>query len=133
MIALFLVLPVIRGDFLYSHRIDPLTAINLLLIFYLTAAFATMGLGANSLLMGAPTFILAAIVIALANINVSRYGELAVIALAVFGAMNLYSASGVMGFRGFLLILCSSLGVLFAVDVTKVVASLRARNSDPQS
>lgn len=124
LVALFLLLPVVRGDFLYTHRLDLHTAANLVLIFYLTAAFATMGLGEATLTFKGPTFVLAVIVIALANYNAARYGELAVIALAVFGGMNLFAASETMGVNGFFLALSSALGVLLAVDLRKVAMTL---------
>lgn len=124
LLALFLVLPVVRGDFLYTHRLDLHTAVNLFLIFYLTAAFATMGLGEATLAFKGPTFVLAVIVVALANLNAARYGELAVIALAVFGGMNVFAASEAMGFNGFLLVISSAMGVLLAVDLQKVAKTL---------
>lgn len=127
--AVLLVWPLIRGDFLYTHRLDAQTIINLALVFYLTAVFVTIGLGGDSILLKGPTFAFAAIVIILSNLNASRYGELAIIALAVFGGVNLLSASVVMGFWGFALSVCSALGVLFTVDVEKALKLLLPRRS----
>ena len=130
-VALLLLAPIIRGDFLHSHKLDPVAAINLLLIFYLTSVFATMGLqGASwhSWLTSGPTFILTLLVIALANLNVQRYGELGILALVVFGGANLFSTGKVMGPSGWLFLLASTLGVICMIDVRKVVARFRRQS-----
>ncbi|WP_150103477.1 hypothetical protein [Thalassobium sp. R2A62] len=42
-IAAFIVLPLIRGNFLHSKRLDPPTVLSLVLLFYLISMFAKMG------------------------------------------------------------------------------------------
>lgn len=122
-VALLLLLPVIRGDFLHSHRLDVLTVLNLLLVFYLTSVFATMGIqgaGAVSWATQGPTFILTLLVIAMANLNVRRYGELGILALVVFGGWNIYTTSAVMGLWGWLFLATSTVGIICLVDLRKV-------------
>ncbi|MGB5066015.1 MAG: hypothetical protein WBO29_01385 [Albidovulum sp.] len=116
---MLLVLPVVRGDFLYRHRLDALTLLNLVLLFYLTASFVNIGLGGNAALLKTPTTFFMLLVVLIANLNSRRYGELAVVALVFFGAVNLSTANDAMGFGGFILACCSALGVLFAVDIEK--------------
>ena len=127
-VALLLLAPVVRGDFLHSHKLTPLAAINLLLIFYLTSVFATMGLqGASwhSFLTSGPTFILTLLVVAMANLNVQRYGELGILALVVFGGANLFSTGKVMGLNGWIFLLASTIGIICMIDLRKVVARFR--------
>ena len=50
LVSILLVLPVVRGDFLFRHRLDGLALFNLALLFYLTAAFGNRGLGGNGAL-----------------------------------------------------------------------------------
>ena len=72
-VALLLLLPVIRRDFLHIHKLNFLTVMNLLLVFYLTSVFAMMGIkGAEAFSMATqgPTFILTLLVIAMANLIV---------------------------------------------------------------
>lgn len=120
LVSILLVLPVVRGDFLYRHRLDALTLSNLALLFYLTAAFVNIGLGGDAALLKTPTTFFMLLVVLIANLNSRRYGELAVVALVFFGAVNLSAANEAMGFSGFILACCSALGVLFAVDIEKV-------------
>lgn len=128
LIALLLLAPVVRGDFLHNHKLNALVALNLLLIFYLTSVFTTMGLqGASwhSFLTSGPTFILTLLVIAMANLNVQRYGELGILALVVFGGANLFSTGKVMGLNGWVFLVASTLGIICMIDLRKVVARFR--------
>lgn len=123
-VAMLLLLPVIRGDFLHSHKLDFLTAVNLLLVFYLTSVFATMGIqgaGAVSWFTQGPTFILTLLLIFMANLNVHRYGELGILALVVFGGWNIYATSDVMGFWGWLFLVSSTVGIICLIDLRKVL------------
>lgn len=123
-VALLLLFPVIRGDFLHSHKLDALTVMNLLLVFYLTSVFATMGIqgaGAASVLAQGPTFIITLLVITMANLNVQRYGELGILTLVVFGGWNIYATSEVMGFWGWLFLASSTVGIISLIDLRKVV------------
>lgn len=123
-VALLLLLPVIRGDFLHSHRLDVLTCVNLLLVFYLTSVFATMGIqgaGVASEMVQGPTFIITLLVVTMANLNVRRYGELGILALVVFGGWNIYATSDVMGFWGWLFLICSTVGIVCLIDLRKVI------------
>ena len=123
--AALLVLPVVRGDFLYTHRFTPLTVINLLLIFYLTACFAQIGLGGNTItILKSPAMLVTFVVIALANFRPGKYGELAVIVLAVYAGVNILSANEAMEIWGFMLVATAFFGVLFAVDVRKVARTI---------
>lgn len=126
-VALLLLLPVIRGDFLHNHKLNFLTVMNLLLVFYLTSVFAMMGVkgaGAFSMATQGPTFILTLLVIAMANLNVRRYGELGILALVVFGGWNIYATSEVMGFWGWLFLATSTVGIVCLIDLRKVVRRL---------
>jgi hypothetical protein len=127
-VALLLLAPIVRGDFLHSHKLSPLASINLLLIFYLTSVFTTMGLqGASwhSWLTSGPTFILTLLVIVMANLNVQRYGELGILALVVFGGANLFSTGEVMGLNGWIFLLASTIGIICMIDLQKVVSRFR--------
>lgn len=127
-VALLLLLPVIRGDFLHSHKLDFFTVMNLLLVFYLTSVFATMGIkgaGAFGWVAQGPTFILTLVVVAMANLNVRRYGELGILALIVFGGWNIYVTSEVMGLRGWLFLVTSTVGIVCLIDLRKVLGRLR--------
>lgn len=124
-VALLLLLPVVRGDFLHSHKLDLLTLVNLLLVFYLTSVFATMGIqgsGAASKVAQGPTFIITLLVIAMANLNVRRYGELGILTLVVFGGWNIYATSNVMGFWGWLFLVSSTVGIVCLIDLRKVMS-----------
>jgi hypothetical protein len=127
-VALLLLLPVIRGDFLHSHRLDVPTCANLLFVFYLTSVFATMGIqgaGAISQVAQGPTFIITLLVITMANLNVRRYGELGILALVVFGGWNVYATSTVMGFWGWLFLAFSTVGIICLIDIRKVIGRFR--------
>lgn len=127
-VALLLLLPVIRGDFLHNHKLNFLTVMNLLLVFYLTSVFATMGIkgaGAFSMATQGPTFILTLLVIAMANLNVRRYGELGILALVIFGGWNVYTTSSIMGFWGWLFLASSTIGIVCLIDLRKVLGRLK--------
>ena len=129
--AALLILPIVRGDFLYSKRLTGLTVLNLFLIFYLTSAYAQIGLGGNKdfALLKGPSMIVTLIVIVLANLRPKKYGELAAIILAVFAAMNILDANQAMGLWGFVLVAATFFGVLFAMDVRKVLNTITGRTA----
>ncbi len=122
-VALLLLLPVIRGDFLHSHKLDLLTVVNLLLVFYLTSVFATMGIqgaGAISTVAQGPSLIITLLVIVMANLNVRRYGELGILVLVVFGGWNIYATSDAMKFWGWLFLASSTVGTICLIDLRKL-------------
>jgi len=129
LIALLLLAPIIRGDFLHSHKLDTMSVINLVLIIYLTSVFTKMGLHGASWhagLTSGPTFILTLLVIAMANLNVKRYGELGILALVVFGGANIFSTGKIMGLAGWVFLLASTIGIVLMIDFRKVISRLRS-------
>lgn len=123
LVALFLVIPLVRGDFLATHRLDLVTSLNLLLLFFLTSIVTKMGLrgvGFTGWFFSSPTFVLAVAVIAAANLRAHKYGELAVLALFVLGGINVFKVSEVMGFWGWLFLVLFAIGALLTLDLSKL-------------
>lgn len=130
LVALFLVIPVIRGDFLATHKLDALTVLNVMLLFYLTSIVTRMGLGGTGFagwLLESPTFIIALGVIAAANFNAHKYGELAVLALVALGGINVFSVSEVMGLWGWVFLVLFAIGALLTLDLNKLTGKKPAR------
>lgn len=128
-LALLVVLPILRGRMMHSHRRDVLSVINLFLVFYILAIVSKMTIGGTgghlSVLTETPTALFALVILLLSNWNVGRYGELAVIGLILLGGWNLVAASAVMGLWGFMFAVASAIGLALVVDFEMVLGRLR--------
>ena len=121
--AAFIVLPLIRGDWLHSKRLDGPTVLSLVLLFYLISMFAKMGLQGTSLtgiFAESPTFFLMLFVGLAANFNPHRCGEIALFAAIVIGGYNISTVSAVMGFNGWLFVILIATGTLLTLNPSKL-------------
>lgn len=122
-LAVFLILPLVRGDLLHSKRLDLPTAISLGLLFYLLSMVAKMGLQGASwvgFFTESPTFILMLFIVVAANFNAHRYGEIALLAAIAIGGFNISTVSGVMGFNGWVFIVLLIAGSLLTLNLSKL-------------
>lgn len=123
-LAFLLLLPLLRGNLLHSERLDPPTALCLLLLFYLFSIVVKMGLvGASfaSMFTKSPTFLLILFVAITANFNAQRYGELALLGVIIIGGYNIFTVSEAMGFSGWAFITLFAVGALLTLDLSKLV------------
>ncbi len=130
LVAILLTIPIIRADLLAVHKDGAFEIVMTLLIcvaiIYLTAALATMGLGGNGGWLGRPVTFFVIFIIAISNLNPSRYGELAVLSLAALSAWNISEADDIMGFYGFLIWVFAAPGFVLALDIEKAIEQMRA-------
>jgi hypothetical protein len=132
LVAFFIVLPLLRGNLLHSERLDYVTGLCLLLLFYLVSIVVKMGLrGSNpiGILTESPTFMLVVLIVAAANFNAHRYGEIALLAVVPIGGFNIYSVSKVMGFWGWTFIVLFAIGAMLTLDLSKIIPSRSTRRS----
>lgn len=119
-IALMLVIPIVRGDFLHNHKLDPLNLATLFLAFVVATILVRVGLGQPKSLISVPTTYFAMAVLLLSNLNPKRYGELAIIGLVLCSTANLIAASNAMEGWGFALLITATVGSALVVDMKKI-------------
>jgi hypothetical protein len=127
-IATFAVLPLWRnGDLAPAFR-GLASIIAILPLFYLAAVLANIGLGGSGLaIFKLPTVWLLMLILLLANLNIRKYAELAMIVLVFLASWNVITASQAMGFNGFLFVALSLAGVILIFDQDKLIGEFTGR------
>jgi len=122
LIAAGALLPLYRKGLLAASFVGVLAFIPLILVFYLSAVLANIGIGGNGWsLLKLPTTALTLFLLILANVNINKYAELALLVLLFLASFSLISASNAMGFSGFVFVSLSVAGILLVFDEKKVM------------
>jgi hypothetical protein len=103
-------------------------------LFYFVSVLVNIALGGSGFgLLKLPTVWLLLIILAMANLNVAKYAELAIIVLLFLVSWNINSASEAMGLFGFPFLLASLCGLILSFDQKKIISELTGRSVDPQA
>lgn len=129
LVALLLVVPVVRGDFLHNHKVDLLNVVMLLLAFYVAAVLVRIGLGDATSWRSVPATYFVAAVLFLINLNPKKYGEIAIVGLVMCATLNLIVANNTMNEWGFVLLVSATIGSALVVDLQKIMNSIRIQKN----
>lgn len=108
-----------------------IAAIALLVpLFYLVSILVNIALGGAGFgVFKLPTVWLLVIILAMANLNLAKYAELAVIVLLFLVSWNIHSASEAMGVFGFLFVLASLCGLILTLDQKKIIREVTGQRA----
>jgi hypothetical protein len=121
LIAALALLPLWRKGDLAAPFHGPVTLIAIIPLFYLCSVLVNIGLGGSGTsLLKLPVVWMLLILLVLANLNIGKYAELAIIVILFLVSWNITTASAAMGVYGFPFLVASLCGVVLTFNQKKI-------------